>query len=100
MPRRSGRRRRLEQIERAADAGHAAVRQVEVVCRGFEVLVPKQFPDAENIDAGFQEVSGEGVAQGVNAAGFGDAGTRFGSAVDRIRGATVEGPLRIVSGRE
>ena len=49
-------------------AGQLVVRQVEVAHGGRHVTVSEQALDGVDVDTGFQQVGGETVAQGVNAA--------------------------------
>jgi hypothetical protein len=61
----------IEQFERRGGAGEAALRQMQVAHGGADMAVPEQALDGVQIDAGFQQVGGEAVAQGVDAGGVG-----------------------------
>ena len=61
-------------IRRALDARRSAIEDVDVYLRGGYVPVPEEFLHGEDVVAVFQQVGGEGVAEGVGAGALGDAG--------------------------
>lgn len=59
-------------VEGAADAEGAAVEDVGVDHGGGDVAVAEQLLDGADVVAGFEEVGGEGVAEGVAADALGE----------------------------
>ena len=62
-----------EAVGGAADAGGASVEDVGVDHGGRHVAVPEQLLDGADVVAGFEEVGGEAVAQGVAGDPLGDS---------------------------
>jgi hypothetical protein len=60
-------------IERTADAQSSAVEDVGIDHGGIDVGMAEKFLDGADIVTGFQQMGGEGMAQGVAADGFLDA---------------------------
>lgn len=57
-------------VEWTADAASAPVQYMGVDHGGFDILVTKQFLDRPNVVAIFQQMRGEGVAEGMTTANF------------------------------
>jgi hypothetical protein len=68
-------------IQWAADGKPPAIEDVGVDHGSLHVFVPQQLLDGANVVTGFQEVGGEGVAEGVGGGRLGDA-AGFGGGAD------------------
>ncbi len=73
----------LQSIQRTDDAGGAGGGDVGIDHRGFQAGVAQQFLDGADIGAGFQQVGGERVPQGVAGDAFVDAAA-VGGALDGL----------------
>jgi hypothetical protein len=69
----------LESIERALHAGGAALEDVGVDHGGADVGMAEEFLDGADIVAGFEEVGGEAVTEGMAAYFFREMGVDDGS---------------------
>jgi hypothetical protein len=58
-------RGRVEQLQRGSGAGHTAARQMHIAHGGANVAVTEQTLHGRQVHAGFDQVRGEGVAQGL-----------------------------------
>jgi hypothetical protein len=72
--------RRRNLIEGAADREAAAIEDVGVDHRGFDIAMAEEVLDRANIVAVFQKMSGEGMAERVAGHAFGDVGAAAGEA--------------------
>ena len=61
-------------IRRALDARRSAIEDVGINLCGGYVPVPEELLHGADVVAGFQQVGGEGVAEGAGAGALGDAG--------------------------
>ena len=91
---------RLRQIQGRDGAEHAPLAEVEVAHRGGDVLVAEQELDGVQVAAGFQQVGGEGVAQGMDAALLADAGAQFRGGVDLLGDGDVDRARALAIGEE
>jgi hypothetical protein len=76
----------LQEIERRVRARQVLLREMEVACGGREIAVAHQALNGVHVGAGFQQVRGKRVAQGMNSAGLGDAGAVLGGVEDAMGG--------------
>jgi len=53
---------RVEPFQRTGGRAHPGIGEVQIAGRGFQLCVAQQKLNGAEIDAGFQKVSGEGVA--------------------------------------
>jgi len=51
---------------------------MDIACGGADGAVSQEALNGAEVDAGFQQVGGEAVAEGVDAAAFANAGSKFG----------------------
>jgi hypothetical protein len=65
-------------IERAADSQSATIEDVGVDHRRLDVLVAEEFLHRADVVAGFEQVRGKAVAEGVTTGGLGNAGQAHG----------------------
>jgi len=79
-----------ELVDGAEDGSGAAVEDVGVDHRGIEVCVAEEFLDGADVGAGFQEMGGEGVAEGVAGGGLEDFGAGDGVADKALEDGFVE----------
>lgn len=82
-----------DQPERALDLPHALLTDVEVVGGGGEVGVAEELLDEGDLDAVLDEVSGEAVAQPVDAALGRELGSTACAVIDVLGGALADGVL-------
>ena len=73
---------------------------MQVALRGRQVAVAQELRERGQIDAGLEQMGGEGVAQRVDAARLGDAGPIAGTVVRTLRTADVEWPGGVGGARE
>ena len=78
----------IERIQRTGRRAHGHVGDLQIARGGFQVGVAEQDLNGAEIDAGFEQMGGEGVPQRVRMNRFGDAGRVRGfpaSQEDRFR---------------
>ena len=73
---------------------------MQVALRGRQVAVAQELRERGQIDAGLQQMGGEGVAQRVDAARLGDTSPIAGTVVRTLRTADVERPGGVGGARE
>ena len=77
--------RALQQIEWRGCFRQVRLRQMEIARRSVQAAVTHQPLNPMHVHARFQQMSGEGVAQPVNATILGNAGAVLGGAIDTLR---------------
>ena len=98
---RDGRQRRQQRQRLAPGAvGQVRPRQVQVARGGADVAVAEPLLQAVQVHAGFEQVGGIAVAQGVDAAVLGDARGVAGARYQRWAAVTCSGRAGIVRGAE
>src|SRR3990172_4636547 len=80
----------VEQFQRRGGAGQMAARQMHIAHGGRNVTVTEEPLHGGQVHAGFDQVSGESVAQRVNATFTRDAGSVAGGAVDPLRRTLID----------
>ena len=77
--------RSLEQVQWRGGARQVFLRQMKVARSGAQTAMPHQALDRMHIHARFQQMRGEGMTQGMDAARFGDAGALLRCVIDALR---------------
>jgi hypothetical protein len=70
--------REVQEIERAFRGLKGVPLDMDIACGGVEGAVSQEALNGAEVDAGFQQVGGEAVAEGVEAAAFANAGSKLG----------------------
>ena len=65
---------RVQEFQRAGGRAHPGIGDVQIAGSGLQLCMAEQNLNGAEIDARFQQVSGEGVSQGVRMNRFGDTG--------------------------
>ena len=83
-------RRQVEQVQRRRSASQTSARQMHIAHGRADVTVAEEVLDGRQVHAGFDQVSGKGVAQGVDAAFRRNAGGVASGAVDPLRRTQID----------
>src|SRR6185369_526695 len=89
-----------QQLKRRSRAGQTGLRQMKVAHGRTDIAVAKQTLDGVNIDTSFQQVSGKGVAQGMNTTAEGNACGLACGMVNALGGLIVERAITGAIGKQ
>ncbi len=73
---------------------------MEVAHGGADMAVAEQALDGVDVDTGFEQMGGEAVAQGMDAAAVFDAGRATGGMVEAMGGFLINGAFATTTGKE